>query len=82
MPILRARAAGSVVNDQLQLFATNGNRRGTKASLGLAKELPTHGAERIVIQLLRRGMSKEHLEMACALAVALDEPRFNGHPDA
>lgn len=51
------------VGVQLALFdaPVNGDTpRGTKASLGLAKELPGLGAERLVIELLKRGDTRRH----------------------
>jgi len=65
-----------MTDDQLALFDAPADRnapRGTKASLGLAKEGLGRGAERLLVELLKRGLDREHLEMAAALALALEE---------
>jgi hypothetical protein len=45
---------------------------GTKAQLGLAKEIPV-GAERLLAQLVRRGLAEHHLKAAASLVLALEE---------
>jgi hypothetical protein len=67
---------GGVVTDQLALFdlELNGNGHGgwlTKAEAGIAKGIPA-GAERLLAELVRRGLPEGDLQAAAALALELD----------
>jgi hypothetical protein len=62
------------MTDQLQFFdAPNGGGTLTKAEAGLAKGIPGHGAERLLAQLVKCGLDREHLRTAAALCLALEE---------
>jgi hypothetical protein len=65
--------------DQLALFVmeSSTNRRKTAIEAGLVKDAPP-GAERLLRELVRRGLERDHLHTAAALALVLDEPRRNG----
>ena len=45
-----------------------------KAEAGLTKEMPA-GAERLLAELVKRGLHPGDLKVAAALALVLDEPR-------
>jgi hypothetical protein len=57
------------------LFAadTNGNGRRTVAELGMTRQFPAGGAERLLRELVRRGLADESLHAAAALVLVLDE---------
>jgi hypothetical protein len=62
------------MTDQLQFFdAPNGGGTLTKAEAGLAKGIPGHGAERLLAQLVKCGLDREHFRTAAALVLALEE---------
>jgi hypothetical protein len=65
-----------VVTGQLPLFDLepngNGNGRKTKAEAGLAKGIGP-GAERLLSELVKRGLPEADLLVAAMLALALDE---------
>jgi hypothetical protein len=56
---------------QLPLFTENGNGRMTKDAAGL-KETPP-GAERLLAELIKRGLPPGDLKVAASLCLALDE---------
>lgn len=60
--------------DQLVLFAVNGNgRRRTVAETGLSRDIGAHaGAERLLRELVRRGLADEDLVPADELVLALE----------
>jgi hypothetical protein len=66
----------TVTLQQLAFFTENGhngNRHiATKADLGLAKEIPP-GAERLLSELVKRGLRKDAYRPAAALVLALEE---------
>jgi hypothetical protein len=59
------------VNGQLPLFESSGNGRPTKADVGLRDTPP--GAERLLAELVRRGLGEGDLRIAAALCLVLDE---------
>jgi hypothetical protein len=60
------------MSEQLPLFDT-GPGRLNKVEAGLAKEGVGRGAERLLSEMVKRGLAEEHLHAAAALALALDE---------
>ena len=65
-----------VTADQLVLFAMeNGNGRKTAAEAGLTRELGpgAGGPERLMRELVRRGLPEEGYRAAAALVIALEE---------
>jgi hypothetical protein len=69
------------VTEQLALFDAepNGNgHRMTKAEAGLSETRP--GAQRLLGELVRRGLDRDHLTAAAALVLELDRPsNGDGH---
>jgi hypothetical protein len=59
--------------DQLRLFDTGPRARMNKTEAGLAKEGIGRGAERLLAEMIKRGLGREHLHAAAALALLLDE---------
>ena len=61
------------MTEQLPLFALerNGNGRMTRAEAGLRREAPP-GAERLLGELVKRGLPAGDLKVAAALCIALD----------
>jgi hypothetical protein len=61
--------------EQLQRFAVpngNGHRPMTKGEAGLAKEIGP-GPERLLAELTKRGLRRDHLRVAAALVLALED---------
>jgi hypothetical protein len=63
------------VSDQLALFGEPVKGRLNKTEAGLAKEIPGRRAERLLAEMVKRGLSEEHLRPAAALALLLDAER-------
>jgi len=65
-----------VTAEQLDLFAVNGNGNGhrrTAAETGLNRDIGAHpGAERLLRELVRRGLADEALVPAAELVLALE----------
>jgi hypothetical protein len=61
------------LSDQLALFAEpTSAARLTKAELGLRSEMPA-GAERLLAELVKRGLPETDLRVAARLCIALDD---------
>jgi hypothetical protein len=61
-----------VTAQQLALFEVASYRAATKAEMGLAKEIGP-GAERLLSQLVKSGLSENSLRVAAALVLALED---------
>ena len=59
--------------EQLSLEIAGPKRVQRKDEVGLRNNLPKGGPERLVAELVKRGLSEGDLHMAAALAIALDE---------
>jgi hypothetical protein len=64
-----------VSSDQLRLFDTGPRARMNKTEAGLAKEGVGRGAERLLGEMVKRGLGEEHLHRAASLCLLLDEER-------
>jgi hypothetical protein len=62
-----------VTSDQLQLFDTGRRARMSKTEAGLAKEGVGRGAEKLLAELVKRGLAEADLRAAARLCLALDE---------
>jgi len=63
-----------VTADQLTLLiAENGNGRKTAAQAGLRREIGGGGAERLLRELVRRGLPEDAYYAAAGLVLALEE---------
>jgi hypothetical protein len=59
------------MSDQVSLFATNGDGRKTKNEVGLRDTPP--GAERLLAELVKAGLSDRALPAAARICLLLDE---------
>jgi hypothetical protein len=64
------------IAEQLAFFAENGHNGNahvaSKSEVGLAKAIGP-GAERLLAELVKRGLDQEHLRPTAALVLALEE---------
>jgi hypothetical protein len=60
------------MSDQLSLF-TSDRRPAPKERAGLAKEGLGSGAEKLLAELVKRGLAEQDLRAAARLCLALDE---------